>query len=120
MSCIGVAGPGPPFDLGTRPLCQAGQQCVDHVVAGKQRRARARLLPGLSQALDQDAIQLGAEVAPKAPRVSHERQPVSGARDCDRHRFDSGSSRWARAAATWSARRRASALATDRPCAVIL
>ncbi len=68
----------------------------------------------------EDSVQLVAELAPEAGRIRVQRRTVqSASRPLPLHFLDSGNSRCARAASTWSARRRASARAVARPWAVI-
>lgn len=84
---------------------EAGRQRVGNV---KHRPARAPVL--------ENALQLRGELPPEPARIRQQCQPVEQAGDLQR--FAPGSRRCARA--TWSARRRASARAMVRPCAVIV
>ena len=111
--------PRPAFLGKTEAFGEAGSHCIGNLKAGDHQRAASRDLLGAPHAVDEDAIQLPGKLAAESPWVGHQREPVDRAGELDRHRFDSGSSRCARAAATWSASRRASARATARPCVVM-
>ena len=68
------------------------------------------------EALLEDPFQFVTELVPKVIRVGVQRDAVQRAGETMAgHFLDSGSSRWARAASTWSASRRASARAVARP-----
>ena len=107
--------PCPAFGSQAAPLGNAGRERIGNVVAGERGDAPLRLAAGRRKPLHEDSIQLLSELATEPARIRGQRDPMNRARDLDRHRFDSGRRRWARAAATWSARRRASARATVRP-----
>ena len=119
VSLVEMPGKGPALDKNARAFGGAGNERVADLIAREQRGAPPRVPPRALEAVDEDPIELAAELLPEPAWIGPERQPVNGARKRDRHRFDSGRSRCARATATWSASRRASALATERPCAVM-
>ena len=87
------AWPGPSLDRSPSPFGEPGRHCVRDLKTGNDRGATARVLTGLLEALDEDAIEFRAELAAKAVRVGKERQPVNRARQSDAHLFDSGISR---------------------------
>lgn len=89
------------------PLGKSGKHRVEQEKQGERGdAARGALL--------EDALHLLAKFVSKCARVCEEREAVETF-----HLRVPGRSLWARAASTWSASRRASALAVSRPSAVI-
>ena len=99
-------------------LGTAGNQCVDHLKHNQHRGAEPAwraLKPG-----NEDPVEFGTELTTKAGGVRTQDCSMERRREhVPFHRFDSGRRRWALAASTWSASRRASAFAVAWPWAVI-
>lgn len=113
-----MARPGPDFAAVSGAFSHTRQQSVDDAEAGQRGGVRSSVR--LFEALLAYACQLVAELVPEPSGIRAEGDAVQRVGDAVvSHFLDSGRSRWARAASTWSARRRASALAVVRPWAVI-
>src|SRR5688572_11014705 len=114
-----MTGPCPEFPQLAATLRDPGGNRVEQA---KQRNGRTAASCAIDARLE-NPVHFSSELAAEGARVCEQREAVEdpGERidDGHAHRRESGSSRWARAASTWSARRLASALATSRPCAVI-
>lgn len=95
----------------------AGKRRVARQIKDQQCSAQRRCLGVIAQAAVEDALEFLSKLAAETGRVRDQRGSVQEPREP--HRLDSGSSRCARAASTWSASLRASAFATVRPWAEI-
>ena len=113
-----MARPCPAFVAAVSARGEAGEDRVHEL--GERERQRLGRRSAARQPLEKGLVQLGTELSPEPRRIGEKRKTVQCAGGTMTvHRFGSGSRRWARAASTWSASRRASACAVARPCAVI-